>query len=104
SSPPRIRRRSGPRCFAFTPMLSSGGQRDRPASAIVHILVLNVGSSTLKFQLIDTDEASVAQATDRRLAGGQIERIGGEAIVTLKAGGRAKQKDGAPARDAAPGL
>ena len=54
----------------------------------MHILVLNVGSSTLKFQLIDTDEASIAEARDRCLAGGQIERIGGEAIVELGAAGR----------------
>ena len=53
---------------------------------MVHILVLNVGSSSLKFQLIDTDELAIADARDRRLAGGQIERIGGEAILTLTAG------------------
>lgn len=47
------------------------------------ILVLNVGSSSLKFQLIDTDETAIAQSTDRRLARGQVERIGGEAIITL---------------------
>ena len=52
----------------------------------MHILVLNVGSSSLKFQLIDTDEAAIAGARDRRLARGQIERIGGEAILTLAAG------------------
>ena len=51
----------------------------------VHILVLNVGSSSLKFQLIETDEAAIAASRDRRLARGQIERIGGEAIVTLEA-------------------
>ncbi|HZY41058.1 MAG TPA: acetate kinase [Anaerolineae bacterium] len=49
------------------------------------ILVLNVGSSSVKFQLVDTDEAAIAAATDRRLARGQIERIGGEAILTLSA-------------------
>jgi len=65
----------------------------------VHILVLNVGSSTLKFQLIDTDETSIAQATDRRLAGGQIERIGGEAIVTLSAAGRPDAKTAVQLRD-----
>ncbi len=54
----------------------------------MNILVLNVGSSTLKFQLIDTDAESIARLTDRRLARGQIERIGGEAIVTLRAEGR----------------
>src|SRR5689334_13031825 len=51
----------------------------------MHILVLNAGSSSLKFQLIDTDGAAIAAAKDRRLARGQIERIGGEAIVTLAA-------------------
>ena len=34
---------------------------------------------------IDTDEATIAEREDRRLARGQIERIGGEAIVTLTA-------------------
>ena len=54
----------------------------------MHILVLNVGSSSLKFQLIDTDGAAIAESRDRRLARGQIDRIGGEAIVTLAAEGR----------------
>ena len=54
----------------------------------MHILVLNVGSSSIRFQLIDTDEAAIANASDRRLARGQIERIGGEAILTLSATGR----------------
>src|SRR6185312_16023171 len=50
------------------------------------ILVLNVGSSSLKFQLIDTDQSAIEGNRDRRLASGQIERIGGEAILTLGAG------------------
>jgi acetate kinase len=61
----------------------------------VNILVLNVGSSSLKFQLVDTDEAKIANSTDRRLARGQVERIGGEAIITLAAG------DGRPAKTSA---
>jgi acetate kinase len=65
----------------------------------VHILVLNVGSSTLKFQLIDTDAASIEKSTDRRLARGQIERVGGEAILTLSAEGRASTKTTAQLRD-----
>jgi acetate kinase len=52
----------------------------------VHVLVLNVGSSTLKFQLIRTDAERIAANTDERLARGQIERIGGEAVLTLQAG------------------
>lgn len=50
----------------------------------MRILVLNVGSSSVKFQLIDTDGAAIAEMRDRRLAKGQIDRIGGEAIVTLE--------------------
>jgi acetate kinase len=53
----------------------------------MRILVLNVGSSSIKFQLIDTDDAAIAASSDKRLARGQIERIGGEAIVTLEATG-----------------
>ena len=52
----------------------------------MNILVLNVGSSTLKFQLVETDEQRLAEASDRRLARGSIERIGGEAIYTYRAG------------------
>ncbi|MEP7345638.1 MAG: acetate kinase, partial [Gemmatimonadaceae bacterium] len=63
------------------------------------ILVLNVGSSSLKFQLIDTDEASIADARDRRLARGQIERIGGEAILTLQAADQRPAKSTAMIRD-----
>jgi acetate kinase len=50
------------------------------------ILVLNAGSSSIKFQLIDTDQAAIDASRDRRLARGQVERIGGEAILTLSAG------------------
>src|SRR5262245_31087048 len=54
----------------------------------VNILVINVGCSTLNFQLVDTDEIKIRESTDRRLARGQVERIGGEAIVTLAVEGR----------------
>jgi acetate kinase len=50
----------------------------------VNILVLNVGSSSLKFQLIDTDESRFSENADRRLARGQIERIGGEAVYSFR--------------------
>jgi acetate kinase len=65
----------------------------------VRILVLNAGSSSLKFQLIDTDGTAIAEARDRRLARGQVERIGGQAIVTLAATGAAPTKSTAPIRD-----
>ena len=65
----------------------------------MRILVLNAGSSSLKFQLIDTDGAAIAESRDRRLARGQVERIGGQAIVTLAAAGAAPTKSTAPIRD-----
>lgn len=65
----------------------------------MNILVLNVGSSTLKFQLIDTDAKAIADVTDRRLARGQIERIGGEAIITLAAQGKPSSKSTAQIRN-----
>jgi len=45
------------------------------------ILVLNCGSSTLKFQLIEIDSEAAAPAQGRRLAGGIVERIGGQAAI-----------------------
>lgn len=65
----------------------------------MHILVLNAGSSSIKFQLIDTDGAAIAAASDRRLARGQIDRIGGEAIVSLEATGEAPTKSAVQLRD-----
>ncbi|HEY0971988.1 MAG TPA: acetate kinase [Gemmatimonadales bacterium] len=58
----------------------------------MNILVLNSGSSTLKFQLVETDAERLATNTDRRLARGVIERIGGEAVYSFQAG------EGQPAR------
>ena len=50
----------------------------------MNVLVLNVGSSTLKFQLVRTDAERMAANTDEKLARGKIERIGGEAVYTLR--------------------
>jgi acetate kinase len=66
----------------------------------MNVLVLNCGSSTVKFQLIATDLDTIAENTDRRLARGTIERIGGEAIITLRAEGREAERRAAPIRDA----
>src|SRR5436305_1838755 len=65
----------------------------------MNILVLNCGSSTVKFQLIATDLDEIARNADRRLARGAIERIGGEAIITSKVEGRAQQRSTANLRD-----
>ena len=65
----------------------------------MHILVLNVGSSTLKFQLIVTDADAIARDGDTRLARGSVERIGGEAVLTLEAEGRPPVRLAAALRD-----
>ena len=78
---------------------SLSGSPPQFESTTMNILVLNVGSSTLKFQFINTDAAAIAAATDWRIARGQIERIGGEAILTLTATGREPTKSTAVVRD-----
>ena len=65
----------------------------------MNVLVLNAGSSSLKFQVIATDLDRIKQNTDERLCRGQVERIGGEAIVTLQSGQGARHKSAAPLRD-----
>jgi acetate kinase len=65
----------------------------------MNVLVLNAGSSSVKFQLIGTDESTIAADAERRLARGQIERIGGEAILTLAAADGNTIKVTAPLRD-----
>ena len=65
----------------------------------MNVFVLNSGSSSLKFQIIATDLDRIKQHQDKRLCGGEVERIGGEAIVTFQKGADAKQKFTAPLRD-----
>ncbi len=65
----------------------------------MNVLVLNSGSSSLKFQLITTDLDRIKQDADKRLLRGEVERIGGEAIVTLQKGGGPRQKITAALRD-----
>ena len=65
----------------------------------MNVLVLNCGSSTIKFQFIATDLDMIAQNTDRRLARGVIERLGGEAVITLQAEGGGQQRSTSLLRD-----
>jgi acetate kinase len=67
----------------------------------MNILVLNCGSATVKFQLIATDLEHIASNTDRRLARGMVERIGGEAILTLESAGHEPARSTATLRDTA---
>ncbi len=65
----------------------------------MNVLVLNAGSSSLKFQIIATDLERIKQDQDRRLCKGEVERAGGEAIITFQAGEAAKHKLTASLRD-----
>jgi acetate kinase len=70
----------------------------------MNVLVLNSGSSSLKFQVISTDPERIRQDTDERLCRGAMERIGGEAIVTIETKNGPRQKTTAPIKDIAAGL
>jgi len=53
----------------------------------------------VKFHLIDTGEKAILDASDRRLASGMIERIGGEAIVTVNSADARPQRSVQAIRD-----
>ena len=65
----------------------------------MNVLVLNAGSSTLKFQVVSTDEQRMSNNADERLARGQYERIGGEAIYGISTKDGATRRGTAPLRD-----
>ncbi len=65
----------------------------------MNILVLNAGSATLKFQVVVTDAAMIAVDGDQKLMRGQIERIGGEAIITIRRHDGSTRKSTASLRD-----
>jgi acetate kinase len=65
----------------------------------MNVLVINAGSSSLKFQVIATDLDRIRKDDDRIVCAGQVERIGGEAIFSGKSGSGASQKRTAPLRD-----
>lgn len=70
----------------------------------MNILVLNSGSSSLKFQLIATDIHRIAEDKDKRLCRGQIEQIGGEAIIAVETPGKARKKFAASLPDVSASL
>jgi len=65
----------------------------------MNVFVLNCGSSSLKFQVIETDPELIEKDGDRMLAKGLIERVGSEAIISLQAGDHPPLKQAAPLRD-----
>ena len=70
----------------------------------MNVLVLNAGSSSLKFQIIATDPDRIKEHRDDRLCRGQVERIGGEAIFSVQVKENPKQKWTAPVRDVSAAL
>ena len=65
----------------------------------MNVLVLNAGSSSLKFEVIRTDQERIAADSDERLAGGVIDRIGGEALIRLEMAGKPTRKTAGAIRD-----
>ncbi len=65
----------------------------------MNVLVLNCGSSTVKFQLVQTDAEMMAEDLDRKLARGVVERIGGKSQLTFKVDGKTVLRESRPIRD-----
>ena len=65
----------------------------------MNVLVLNCGSSSLRFQVIATDRAAIERDADRRLVQGRLERVGGHAQITLQVEDRPRVIEEAPLRD-----
>jgi len=65
----------------------------------MNVLVLNCGSSSLKFQVVATDREAMDQNADQVLAKGTIERIGSESLLSLAAGDTAPVRSAEPLRD-----
>lgn len=64
------------------------------------ILVLNCGSSSVKFQLIETSPEQITNGTGRRLAQGEVERIGQPASsLTGRTKGETTETKQVPATD-----
>jgi acetate kinase len=65
----------------------------------MNVLVLNSGSSSLKFQVIATDLERIKQHEDDRICRGEVEGIGGEAAIQLRYRGEPAQKLTASLKD-----
>src|SRR4030042_418353 len=65
----------------------------------MNVLFLNTRSSSLKFQVIDTDLDAIEKNADRQLARGVIERIGSESLVTFRVEGKPAVRRTAALRD-----
>jgi acetate kinase len=70
----------------------------------MNVLVLNSGSSSLKFQVIATDLERIKQHKDDRICRGEVEGIGGEAIIHIRYRDEPGRTVTAPLRDVAASL
>ncbi|HVN18648.1 MAG TPA: acetate kinase [Dongiaceae bacterium] len=70
----------------------------------MNVLVLNAGSSSLKFQIIATDLEQIQQHKDDRILRGVVDGIGGEAIVKIQYRKEPPKTLTAPLRDMGAGL
>jgi len=65
----------------------------------MNVLVLNCGSSSLRFQVIDTDLAKIEKDQDHKLASGRVERIGSEALIDIEVEGKPRVRRAEALRD-----
>jgi acetate kinase len=65
----------------------------------MNVLVLNCGSSSLRFQVIETDLERIEKDADRRIASGRVERIGSESLLDLVIEGRPSERRAEALRD-----
>ncbi len=70
----------------------------------MNVLVLNSGSSSLKFQVIATDLERIKQHKDDRICRGEVEGIGGVAIIQVQYRTEPARKFTAPLRDVSAAL
>ena len=70
----------------------------------MNVLVLNCGSSSVKFQIISTELDLIEKNADQRLARGSIERLGGEAIINTRINAGPPAKTVATLRDLRPAV
>jgi acetate kinase len=65
----------------------------------MNVLIVNSGSSSLKFQVIATDLERIKQYRDDRICRGEIEGIGSEAVIRFRYRDQPAQTLTAPLRD-----
>ena len=65
----------------------------------MNVLVLNSGSSSLKFQVIATDLEQIKQHQDDRICRGEVDGVGGEAIIRTQYRNEPGHTETAPIRD-----